>query len=157
MRTIGVIGSSRASESEVRTAFEVGALIARSGHALVCGGLGGVMEAACRGAKSEGGLTVGIIPSEDPDDANPHVDVVIPTGFGVGRNVLVVRSARVIIAVGGSTGTLSEIAFALNTGRMVVGLGTWDLTATGRDLPGYVCASSPGEAVGLALRSLARE
>jgi uncharacterized protein (TIGR00725 family) len=94
---------------------------------LVCGGLGGVMEAACRGAKEAGGTTVGILPGSDRAAANRFVDVPIPTGLGEGRNVLVVRAADALIAVGGGHGTLSEIAFALKTGKRVIGLGTWDV------------------------------
>ena len=94
---------------------------------LICGGLGGVMEAACRGAKEAGGLTVGILPGLDPSDANPYVDVVIATGLGEARNALVVNAADALIAVGRGYGTLSEIGLALRAGKRVVGLETWDV------------------------------
>ena len=94
---------------------------------LVCGGLGGVMEAACRGAKGAAGTTVGILPGADRTQANDYVDVAIATGLGEGRNALVVRAADALIAVGGGYGTLSEIALALKAGKPVVGIGTWDL------------------------------
>src|ERR671926_372725 len=114
MKTIiGVIGPAEASEAEYRTGEEVGREVARRDGVLVCGGLGGVMEAACRGAKSEGGLTVGIVPGFSIYDANPYVDIPIVTGISHARNVIVVRSSSAIIAIGGSYGTLSEIAFAL--------------------------------------------
>jgi uncharacterized protein (TIGR00725 family) len=94
---------------------------------LVCGGLGGVMEAACRGAREAGGTTVGLLPGTDRTEANEFVDVVIPTGLGEGRNALVVRAADALIAVGGGYGTLSEIALALKAGKRVAGLGTWEI------------------------------
>ena len=94
---------------------------------MVCGGLGGAMEAACRGAKAEGGTTVGILPGGDRSAANPYVDVAVPTGLGEARNALVVRAADAVIAVAGGYGTLSEIALALSAGKPVVGLGTWEL------------------------------
>jgi uncharacterized protein (TIGR00725 family) len=94
---------------------------------VVCGGLGGVMEAACRGAKQAGGHTVGILPGSDRAAANPFVDTAVPTGLGEARNALVVRAADALIAVGGGYGTLSEIAFALKAGKRVVGLDSWDI------------------------------
>jgi uncharacterized protein (TIGR00725 family) len=94
---------------------------------LVCGGRGGAMEAACRGAKEADGLTVGILPGSDRSEANPFVDVVVPTGLGEARNALVVGAADVVIAIGGGYGTLSEIALALKAGKRVVGLGTWEI------------------------------
>ena len=108
-------------------AESVGRFVARSGAALVCGGLGGVMEAACRGARAEGGVTIGILPGLDRSAANPHVEVAIATGLGEARNALVVRAADCLIAVGGAYGTLSEIALALKTGKRVVGLKTWEI------------------------------
>ncbi len=108
-------------------AEEVGRLLARRGAVVVCGGLGGVMEAACRGARGEGGTTIGILPGLDRGAANPHVSVAVPTGLGEARNALVVRAADTLIAVGGAYGTLSEIALALKAGKPVVGLGTWEI------------------------------
>jgi uncharacterized protein (TIGR00725 family) len=114
---------------------------------LVCGGLGGVMEAACRGAKEAGATTIGILPGTDRADANPFVDVAVPTGLGEARNALVVRAADALIAVGGGYGTLSEIAFALKAGKRVTGLGTWDVE-------GVEAVGSPEEAVETVLRDL---
>jgi uncharacterized protein (TIGR00725 family) len=124
---IAVVGAGRASAGELATAEAVGALLAERAAVVVCGGLGGVMEAACRGAKSAGGTTVGILPGLDRTAANEWVDVAIATGLGEARNSLVVRAADALIAVGGEFGTLSEIALALKTGKRVVGIGTWEL------------------------------
>jgi uncharacterized protein (TIGR00725 family) len=111
---------------------------------LVCGGLGGAMEAACRGAKAAGGTTVGILPGSDRAAANPFVDVAVPTGLGQGRNLVIVHAADAVIAVGGGYGTLSEIALALQAGTPVVGLGSWEIE-------GVVPVKSPAEAVARAL------
>jgi uncharacterized protein (TIGR00725 family) len=124
---IAVIGASQAGPETLRTAEQVGRLIAGRGALLVCGGLGGVMEAAARGAKSEGGTTIGILPQQDRAAANPYIDVPIATGFGEGRNVIIIRTADAVIAVGGEYGTLSEIAYALRMGKRVAGLGTWEI------------------------------
>jgi hypothetical protein len=108
-------------------AFEVGRLVAERGAVVVCGGLGGAMEAACRGARAGGGTTIGILPGLDRAEANAWVDVALPTGLGEARNALVVRAADVVIAVGGGYGTLSEIALALKAGKPVIGLGSWEI------------------------------
>ena len=113
-------------------AEEVGRLLAQRGAVVVCGGLGGVMEAACRGARDAGGTTVGILPGLDRGAANPHVSVAVPTGLGEARNALVVRAADALIAVGGAYGTLSEIALALKAGKPVIGLGTWEIDGVER-------------------------
>ncbi|MFA4849603.1 MAG: TIGR00725 family protein [Methanoregula sp.] len=134
---IAVIGAADANADEYATACTVGALIASRGT-LVCGGLGGVMEAACKGAREHGGLTVGILP--DTSNGNPYLDVIIRTGLGHARNVLVVQSADAVIAVGGSCGTLSEIAIALKMKRPVYGLKTWDIA-------GVEHCATPEEAV----------
>jgi uncharacterized protein (TIGR00725 family) len=126
-KIIAVVGGRRTEKALLKEAEEVGRLIARNGAHLVCGGLGGVMEAASRGAKSEGGLTVGILPHNDSKDANQYIDIPIATGLGIGRNVIIARAADALIAVGGAYGTLSEIAFALQIGKPVVGIGTWDI------------------------------
>lgn len=134
-------------------AEEVGRRIAEAGALLVCGGLGGVMEAACRGAANAGGSTLGILPGADRSAANPFVRIAVPTGMGHARNVLIVQTADVVIAVGGEYGTLSEIALARKVGRSVVGLHTWDLGSsptTGH--PHVLPAATPSEAVALALR-----
>jgi len=122
---IAVIGGRNASKHVLGLAEEVGRRIAESGAVLVCGGLGGVMEAACRGAKQAGGVTIGILPADRLQDANPYVDAVVATGMGVARNALVVHSCRGAVAVGGSYGTLSEIAFALQERKPVVSLKSW--------------------------------
>jgi uncharacterized protein (TIGR00725 family) len=124
---IGVIGGGTCSPEIYAIAQEVGREIAQNGFSLVCGGLGGVMEAACRGAREAGGITIGILPTSDKRDANPYVDFVIPTGLGQARNVLVVHASDALVAVDGETGTLSEIAIALKVGKPIVGIKTWEL------------------------------
>lgn len=154
-RIIGVIGSSKAEPPILSLAETVGAEIAKRGAAVVCGGLTGVMEAVCRGARSKGGLTIGIIPSDDRDDANPFVQIPIVTGMGVGRNVMLVKSADVIIAVGGEFGTLSEIAHALNLGKTVVGLRTWELKrARAKPIPNLIETDDPVKAVDIAMAAI---
>ena len=148
---VAVIGPGQATEEERDQAHQVGAALGAAGAVLVCGGLGGVMAAACAGAHHAGGLTVGLLPGTDRAEANEHVEVAIPTGLGEGRNVLVVRSADAVVAVGGGYGTLSEVALALRAGRPVVGLGTWELRRGGQLDPGVVVAADPTEAVALAL------
>ena len=145
---MAVVGPGEASAEELATAEEVGRLLGERGAVVVCGGLGGVMEAACRGAKDGGGTTVGILPGHDRGAANRYVDVAIATGLGEARNALVVRAADVLIAVGGAYGTLSEIALALKTGKPVVGIRSWELA--GRPLKE---AGDAGQAVELALMS----
>jgi uncharacterized protein (TIGR00725 family) len=126
--------------------------VARAGAVLVCGGLGGVMAAACRGAAGAGGMTVGILPGEDAAEANAWVQVAVPTGLGELRNGLVVRACDALVAVGGEYGTLSELALALKIGRPVVGIGTWTLVRPGGDPDvGVHPAAGPDEAVALAL------
>jgi uncharacterized protein (TIGR00725 family) len=124
---IAVIGGRRTEKALLSEAEEAGRLIARRGATLVCGGLGGVMEAASKGAKSEGGLTVGILPHNDSKEANHYMDIPVATGLGIGRNVIIFRTADALIAVGGAYGTLSEIAFALQMGKPIVGIKTWDI------------------------------
>jgi uncharacterized protein (TIGR00725 family) len=120
-------GMPAARPADLHAAEEVGRRVARAGGIVVCGGLGGVMEAACRGARSAGGVTVGLLPAADRSTANPFVSVAIPTGMGELRNGLVVRAADAVVAIGGEWGTLSEIALAIKTGTPVVGVDTWDL------------------------------
>jgi uncharacterized protein (TIGR00725 family) len=139
-----VVGPGEASGEEVSAAASVGALLAQRGAVVVCGGLGGVMEAACRGARGEGGVTVGLLPGLDRAAANPHLTVAIPTGLGEARNLLIVRASDALIAIGGGHGTLSEIAFALRSGTPVVGIGTWEIE-------GVQPAAGPEPAVDLAL------
>ena len=125
----------------------VGRGLASRGAALVCGGLGGVMEAACRGARSAGGLTVGILPGDDRRSANACVDIPVVTGMGHARNAIVVKTAQAVIAIDGSYGTLSEIALALQNGIAVIGLGTWALSLRGRPDQSIVEARDADEAV----------
>jgi hypothetical protein len=154
---IAVVGSGTASDELRALAEEVGREVARQNAVLITGGLGGVMEAASRGAHEEGGVTVGILPGTNSKDANSWVEVPIATGMGQARNVIVVTAAHAIIAVGGEYGTLSEIAHALKTGKPVVGLHTWELSKEfAQQDEGIILATSPEEAVNLAV-ALAQE
>ena len=148
---MAVAGPGRAGAAETELAESVGSAIAARGAVLVCGGLGGVMEAACRGAAGSGGTTVGILPGLDRAQANPHVQVAIPTGLGEVRNALVVRAADALIAIAGEWGTLSEIALAMKTGKPVVGLGTWELARAGRPVEKIEQADGAEDAVERAL------
>lgn len=148
---IAVIGGGDVSSQVAALAEEVGREIARRGAVLVCGGLGGVMEAACRGASREGGLTIGILPGENRQAANPYVRIPIVTGLGYARNVAVVRSAQAVIAVDGSYGTLSEIGHALQSNIPVIGLNTWSLSIDGRADNAIVPADNPKDAVNRAI------
>ena len=137
---IGVIGGERCSPVEGETAYAVGRELASRGHTLVCGGRGGVMREACRGARSANGVTVGILPGDDRSDMNEFVTIPIVTGIGFARNTTIARTADALVAVGGRYGTLSEIAFALIAGRPVVTMGSWDLTLPdGARAPLVVC------------------
>ena len=153
---IAVIGGNQASKEEARLAEAVGRELAKKGATLVCGGLGGVMEAACRGASAEGGVTVGILPGENRQAANPYVQIPIVTGIGYARNVAVVKSAQAVIAIGGIYGTLSEIGHALQSGIPVIGLNTWTLSRNGQIDDSIIVAQRPAEAVDKALK-LARD
>jgi uncharacterized protein (TIGR00725 family) len=124
---VAVVGPGEASPDQLHTAEEVGAGLAAAGAVVVTGGLGGVMQAACRGARSRRGRTLGILPGDDRDAANGWVEIAVTTGMGELRNGLVVRAADAVVAIGGGHGTLSEIALALKLGRPVVGLGTWEV------------------------------
>jgi uncharacterized protein (TIGR00725 family) len=141
---VAVVGPGDASDRELAGAEAVGRELAGLGAVVVCGGLGGVMAAVCRGAASAGGMTVGILPGDDRRAANEWVRVAIPTGLGEMRNALVIRCADAVVAVGGAYGTLSEIALALKTGVPVVGLGSWEIDGMRR-------AETPAEAVEIAL------
>jgi uncharacterized protein (TIGR00725 family) len=152
---ITVIGDSACSAEEAKLAETVGELLAQQGVTIICGGLGGVMEAVCRGAKSKGGLTVGILPGQDSSMANPWVDIPVVTGIGEARNVAVVKSAQAVIAIGGSYGTLSEIAHALKSGISIIGLNTWSLFRNGREDDSIIRVQSAAEAVDKAI-SLAK-
>jgi len=153
---IAVIGNSSYSPEEAKLAETVGELLAQRGATIVCGGLGGVMEAVCRGAKSRGGLTVGILPGQDASTANPWVDIPVVTGLGEARNAIVAKSAQAVIAIGGGYGTLSEIAYALKSGVPVIGLNTWSLSRNGREDNSIIRVQSVVEAVDKAI-SLAKK
>jgi uncharacterized protein (TIGR00725 family) len=144
---IGVIGGSDVSPQIAKLAEEVGREIARQGAALVCGGMGGVMQAACKGASDEGGITIGILPGENRRDANPYVRIPIMTGIGYARNVAVVKSSQAIIAIDGSYGTLTEIGYALQSGIPVIGLKTWTVSINDKQDKKIIRAKNPKEAV----------
>ena len=148
---IAVIGGSQCSKKEAQLGEEVGRELARRGAILVCGGLGGIMRAACKGASAAGGTTVGILPGESRQSANPYVQIPIVTGLGEARNVIVVKSAQAVIAIGGSYGTLSEISHALKNGIPLIGLNTWSISRNGRQDKSIILAQSPIEAVSQAL------
>lgn len=137
---VSVIGGGSVTDEEYAVAEAVGRLLAERGHVVVCGGLGGVMEAACKGAAEAGGRTIGVLPGEDRAAANEYVETAIATGLGNARNVLVVLNGDAVVAVDGSAGTLSEIGHALDFGRPVAGLGT-------HDVPGVEAVETPAEAV----------
>jgi len=145
-RRIGVIGGNQPDAKSRRLAYQVGNLIAEKGAIVVCGGLRGVMEAASQGAKEGRGLTMGILPGNNPYDANPYIDIPIATGMGYSRNSLVAMNSDAIIAIDGQYGTLSEIAFGCIYGKKIIGLGTWDIK-------GVISVGSPEEAVELALKT----
>jgi uncharacterized protein (TIGR00725 family) len=152
-RFIAVIGARKCDKQTYRLAEQVGHELARRGATVVCGGLGGVMQAACKGAHSAGGHSIGILPGKNHRDANPYVDIPIVTSLGEARNCIVVRTARALIAVGGEYGTLSEIAFALKFGIPVIGLGTWQI-ARGKKTARILQARDAKEAVELAVSAL---
>ncbi len=153
---IGVIGGGEASKEIASTAEEVGRELAKRGCTVVCGGLLGVMEAACKGAKSAGGRTIGIIPGRFRCEANKYVDIPIVTGMGHARNVIVVRSSQAVIAIDGSSGTLSEIGHALAEGIPVIGLKTWSLSMNGTQDSSIILAKDAVDAVERAIAA-ARE
>ena len=144
-KLIGVIGSHDCDRDTYDRAVTVGRLLAENGWGVICGGLSGVMEAVCKGASDAGGLTVGVLPGDDPQSANPYVQVRIATGMSIARNVIIVRSSRAVIAMSGGAGTLSEIAHCLQLGVPVVGLDTHDVS---RDI---VHVTSPEDAVNEAI------
>ena len=150
---ISVIGGSQVDNEIYNLAYEVGREIARNGAVLVCGGLSGIMEASCKGAKEEGGLTVGILPTSNENDANKYVDIKIPTGMGYARNVPVILSSHAVIAVDGSYGTLSEIGYALTYCKPIIGLKTWEVKPYySENTPFIISAKTAKEAVKLAIK-----
>ncbi len=148
---VAVCGSGDTSAEDIKRAEEVGRLLAEAGAIVICGGLGGVMDAAAKGATAAGGIAVGLLPNEVRAGASEHLTVALPLGMGEARNALVARSADVVIAVGGEWGTLSEIALAKKMGKKVVGIETWELSHKGKEIEGIIHADSPDEAVRLAL------
>jgi len=149
---VSVVGPGECSEWEAQAAESVGRLLAANEVTIICGGRGGVMEAVCRGAQEAGGVTIGILPGLTAEEGNRYLTIAIPTGLGEGRNAIVARAGRVMIAIGGRFGTLSEIAFALKMGKQVVGLRTWDpIDADGSRTPIQI-VETPEEAVELTLK-----
>lgn len=153
---IAVIGGGQCSSAEAELAEDVGRELAKHGAILICGGLGGVMEAACKGASSQGGVTIGILPGERHQAANPYVQIPIFTNLGEARNIIVIKSAQAVIAIGGSYGTLSEIGHALRSGIPVIGLNTWSLSRNGQLDSSIISAQNPAEAVKKALGLIAK-
>ncbi len=151
---IAVVGSGQCTDEVKAVAHEVGRLIAKAGAILVCGGLGGVMDGAAEGAKSAGGMTVGILPDHIRMGASRFLDVSIPSGMGEMRNALVVRAADALIAVHGEFGTLSEIALAMKTGKPVVGLNTWEFSKPDSGLEALIRAKTPKEAVDIVIAAV---
>ncbi|HID31846.1 MAG TPA: TIGR00725 family protein [bacterium (Candidatus Stahlbacteria)] len=149
-RIIGIIGGSSCDEGIGEIAYQVGRAVAEHGAILICGGMGGVMEQACRGARDAGGLTIGVLPGTSINSANPYVDVPIATGMGEARNVIITRTAQAVIAIDGRYGTLSEIAYAIIFRKPIIGIKTWEIKAPIKK------ANSAEEAVELALRLIKR-
>ncbi len=152
-RTVGIIGGSSCSEEICKLAYRVGYLLAKQDIVVVTGGLGGVMLHASKGAKDAGGITLGILPY-GKEEANPYVDIAIPTFFGLARNHLVVRASDVLIAIDGYIGTLSEISFALNENKTVISLFSWKLEKEKITKGRYLEANTPEEAVEMAIDAL---
>ena len=148
---IGVIGAGLCSKREYELAYDVGIEIAKKNWILFCGGLGGIMEGAAKGCYDSGGLTVGLLPGLEKDAANPYIQVPVPTGLDEGRNLLIIRASDVLISIAGGYGTLSEIGFALKTGKPVIGIGTW------KDIEGIHYVSDHREAIQTASRLLRKD
>jgi uncharacterized protein (TIGR00725 family) len=146
--SIGVIGGSVCTDEEYLLAEEIGRKIAEAGAILVCGGMGGIMEAACKGAFQAGGITVGILPADTIDTANPFVKIPVATGMGVGRNIIIVRTADCLISINGKFGTLSEISYALQLNKKVISLHPWI------EVAGMITVKTVDEAVELALAEI---
>jgi uncharacterized protein (TIGR00725 family) len=154
---VAVIGTRQPSPEESKLAEEVGRKLAKNGVVLVCGGLGRVMEDACRGARAEGGLTIGVIPGDDRKSANSFVQIPIVTGIGYARNVIIVKPAQAIIAVGGGYGTLTEIGYALDSKKPVIGLGTWKISGNNKLDKSIIRAHNAKEAVSKAIKLVKRK
>ena len=148
-RYVSVIGAGTATGRELSLAYAVGRAIADAGHILICGGMGGVMEAAAKGSSEAGGISIGILPTDDRAAANPYLTATVPTGFSHGRNYLVVKAGDGVIAVGGGAGTMSEIGLALKLGRPIVLLESLDVEALGITHPRLRRAGAASEALEL--------
>ncbi len=148
---IAVIGGSNAAQKDLDAAYQVGLELAKRGAIVLCGGMTGLMEAVCKGAKEAGGTTVGILPGNNVEDANDYIDIAIPTGLGYARNAIVAGSGRAIIAIDGAYGTLSEIGHGLGDGTPIVGLNTWRLIIDGKEDTTIERANNPLDAVEKAL------
>lgn len=146
-RLVAVCGESDPRTSLAELAFELGRGIAERDAVLICGGLTGVMEHAARGARAAGGLTIGLLPGDDPTAANQYVDLAIATGLGDGRNAILARTADGVVALGGGLGTLSEIALALRNRRPAIGIQTWRFDRDGRTEPELPTAANPHDAL----------
>ena len=153
---IAVVGPSAGTPAELAIGEAVGRGVAEAGGVLVCGGMGGVMEAAAGGCADAGGRSVGILPSDSRLDANPYLTIAVATGMGEARNAIVVKTADAVIAIHGEFGTLSEIALALKMGKPVIGIGTWELGKEGEPVDAIVRAADAKEAVSQALRLAGR-
>jgi uncharacterized protein (TIGR00725 family) len=144
---IAVVGGGKCTPDEAEIAESVGRELAKRGAILICGGLGGVMEAACKGASNAGGITIGILPTENTDTANPYVQIPVATGFGEARNIIITRTAHAIIAISGEYGTLTEIAFSLKNNKPVIGLNTWSLSKNNLPVEAIIPAENAVDAV----------
>jgi len=141
MTVIGVIGAGSCDEKTARLAQRVGGLIAERGAVLVCGGLGGVMEAASQGAAENGGVTIGVLPGGDREEANPYIKIPLVTDMGHARNVIIAHTAQALIAISGGYGSLSEISIGLKLGKPVISLASWG------QIEGVIKVETPEEAV----------
>jgi uncharacterized protein (TIGR00725 family) len=155
-RLVAVCGESDPQTSFAELAFELGRGIAERGAVLICGGSTGVMEHAARGARTGGGLTVGLLPGDEPDEANPYIDIAIATSLGHARNAVLARTADGVVALGGGLGTLSEIALALRNGRPIIGIQTWHFDRDGRVEPQLPVAATPREGLDWLFAQMAR-
>ncbi len=151
---IAVVGSGDPDEKNEKIAYELGALIAKKGAILLCGGLGGVMDAAAKGAANEGGTSIGILPGNNRAGSSSHLSFALSTGLGEARNTVIVKSADAVIAVGGEYGTLSEIAFALKTNKPVIGINAWQIFKEGHEDKSIARARDASEAIELAVSAV---
>ena len=152
MLNISVIGGSEIPTKTCEVAREVGRLLARGGATVFCGGLSGVMECVAKGVREENGLVIGILPGNIPEEGNKYLSAALPTGLGFARNFLVVRAGKVVIAIDGSTGTISEASFALAEGKDVIAIGDLEFVPKKKSEGKFTKVTSPKEAVELALR-----